>query len=1205
MQNFVWKLVLIAVVIGVSVLGVTTLPVRYGKDLRGGVSLVYRVKIEKDDPDPQGTLTRVIEVLKDRLDPKGVLDFSMQPLGRDRIEIVMALPDKRVQEAVRTFEKALRDLVAASEIRAYELDDALRRRAAAAEIGGAPGTSRSDQIAALQAAYDRQTTAREALAAAQAAGASDTEVLRLAGEAAVAENDFDDQYDKVLAASLSESKIRRTLTLPTTEQRRLDERKQPVLDEKGEPVMDPSQRDVALTEMKETFGHLQREIDAVVVAHDAYTSMRRGLDDPQDLMRLLRGAGVLEFRVAVTNSQPGPADVAKLRRELEERGPTGTQDPFARWFPLNKLDQWYESPQEREQLELNPEAYFARRDLVAAGFEGQYYLLLYDTPDKAMTHAPGRDWSVTSTGRTVDNLGRPAVSFALDSSGAALMGRLTAAHLQQPMAILLDGQVYSAPNIQGQISSNGIIMGRFTEPELAYLTRVLAAGQLQASLSQDPIAVNTLGPSLGADNLARGRQAFIISLVAVAIFMIAYYFFAGVVAVIAVALNGLIIFAVMMFIDATFTLLGLAGIVLTIGMAVDANVLIYERIREELVNAGLDLKSAVREGYSKALSAIIDGNLTNLLVCLVLFKTATTEVKGFAYTFTIGVCTTLFTALFVTRQIYVLYVDVFKAKSLPMLPIVVPAIHRALQPKVRWIAKQRIFAAVSAVAIIASIILVWTRGADMFDTEFRGGVSLTMVTAPRDPDAAPAPGEEPPRLMLRQSGSPDSVEERIHAIGEKAEAAIARGGLAEPEATRNLVLRELQNASVLTAGEIEKDPAGGHLLASAFQVKVASPPGIEDEDTTTDTIVNAIVDEFGDQLDATKPLEFAGAGADDYGPYVRPIEEPELGKNIDEPTATQQVAAYLGGAAIHLRDVVPPVTPADVAKRIERLRNQPDFVKLAGRSVEVYGLERSAADASRFTDLCIVVYDEDRDASKVEPGLWHDDVAAAEWKLVNAALRTPTSLEQVSSFSSAVAETLAANAVVAVVLSFLGILAYIWVRFGSLRYSVASVVALIHDVIISLGLLALSGYIGKTALGQMLGIEPFRIDLGVVAAILTIIGYSLNDTIVIMDRIRELRGKTVIPTEEMVDRAINQTFSRTVLTSGTVVVAVLVMYVMGGTGIRPFAFCMLGGLFSGTYSTVAIAAPLVYRRTRGASPAATPAPPALAAKADEHPVVAR
>jgi SecD/SecF fusion protein len=151
------------------------------------------------------------------------------------------------------------------------------------------------------------------------------------------------------------------------------------------------------------------------------------------------------------------------------------------------------------------------------------------------------------------------------------------------------------------------------------------------------------------------------------------------------------------------------------------------------------------------------------------------------------------------------------------------------------------------------------------------------------------------------------------------------------------------------------------------------------------------------------------------------------------------------------------------------------------------------------------------------------------------------------------------------------------VRFGSLRYSMAALVALMHDVTIALGILALSGYVAGTGIGAMLFVEDFRINLGVIAALLTIIGYSLNDTIVILDRIRENRGKLPLPTAPIVNTSINQTISRTVLTSVTTLLAVLIMYAEGGSGIRAFTFCLLVGIVVGSYSSVAIAAPLVFK----------------------------
>jgi SecD/SecF fusion protein len=224
------------------------------------------------------------------------------------------------------------------------------------------------------------------------------------------------------------------------------------------------------------------------------------------------------------------------------------------------------------------------------------------------------------------------------------------------------------------------------------------------------------------------------------------------------------------------------------------------------------------------------------------------------------------------------------------------------------------------------------------------------------------------------------------------------------------------------------------------------------------------------------------------------------------------------------------------------------------------------------------VSDPDLNSLEMDLEIWDRDLAAQEWKLVQQALTQQASLDQVSSFSPVVAENLAATAVVAVVLSLIGMLAYIWVRFGSFRFSTASIVSLTFNVVVCLGFLSLSIPLAKTGFGSALFIEEYRIDLNVVAGLLTIIGYSINDTVVILDRIRENRGKRTWISRDTVNLSINQTFSRTILTGGSTLATAIVLISLGGTGIRPFAYTFLIGLIAGTFSSVAIAAPLVYSR---------------------------
>ncbi len=1196
MRNLVWKIVFILVVIALCVTMILLKGIRLGKDLRGGVSLIYPVHMPEDVQDPQGLLTQMITVLQDRVNPTGVLDIFMQPLGQDRLEIAMPLPSEDIRDLKDAYQAALARLLASAQIPAGDLQVALGLNQAVELYGGEEG-EKHQKVQDLQDAFDTLRSARETLRRANDDSATDETLRPLQQEVADTDVAYNDQLQDVLQLNLEEARVARAI--------RLSEKQLPRLDASGEPLVDPitdeklwfpSPRDIELDSIRAQYPHVAADLDTVIDAYDTYAKKRKGFDDPEDLMRLLRGAGVLEYHIAVRSNNPQGVNPDDLRGQLAERGPDNTESEVAKWYPINDLKQWYDEPEDLAALQADPVGYFTRtRDLVAAERDGEYYLLLYITESKSITHRPDLQWSVVGTGRTSDSLGRPAVFFRLDAVGGNQMSRLTTKNVGEPMAIVLDKQVYSAPTIIERIGATGQITGTFSQAERDYLTRVLAAGSLEATLSPDPIAINIMGPSIGADNLKAGTNAFIVAIIAVAAFMVLYYFFAGVVASIALIVNGLIIFGFMSFIDGTFTLPGLAGIVLTIGMAVDANVLIYERIREEIFGGELELRGAIRLGYQKARSTILDANITNLIICLVLYNTATTEVKGFALTLSIGIIATLITALFVTRVIYEVYTDVAHITRLPMLPTVLPAVHRFLEPNINWIGLRKVFWSLSIVGIVCSIVLVSVRGVNMFDTEFRGGVAATMQTAIIDDDGDGQPDQTKAGKAVRQilpHTGPHGVETRVQALVGLLDANTldldqdarvrflnalrARGSDLEDDQITT-ILREFRNASVLTVGETEV--RGGIVHAESFQIKVANPKGLGEEQTITDVVVAAIVTEFGTQLDVTAPLDFDGAGSADYAPHTFTIEKDALGDNIGRPQFSQRATDFLGGVAVVIENIDPPVNPQDVEKRIDRMRQQEDFARLLGRRVKAFGLDPADAADPRagYRSVAVLVYDSNLSSLKVEFDLWDRGLAQTEWELISLALQRQTSLEQITTFSPAIAQSLKDKAIVAVGLSLLGILVYIWFRFGSLRYSLAAIVALVHDVAIALGLLAATAWLGRGVLATTLLIEEFRIDLGVVAALLTIIGYSLNDTIVILDRIRENRGKLPIPTADIVNTSINQTISRTVITSLTTLLAVGIMYGAGGSGIRPFTFCLLIGLVVGTYSSVAIAAPLVFK----------------------------
>jgi preprotein translocase subunit SecD len=251
-----------------------------------------------------------------------------------------------------------------------------------------------------------------------------------------------------------------------------------------------------------------------------------------------------------------------------------------------------------------------------------------------------------------DRQQRAIVQFQFNPAGGTIFQNLTGENIGERVAIVLDDQVYSAPAIRSRISTRGEITGRFTAQEAADLAVVLRAGSLAV-----PVAIEeerTVGPALGADSIQRGVRASILGLTLILLFTIVYYRLSGAYAGVALLANLLLLVGVMSMFEATLTLPGLAGVVLTVGMAIDANVIIFERIREEL-HAGKTPRAAVGTGFNKAFWTIMDANITTLITALVLFEYGTGPIKGFAVTLSIGVVTSVFAALVITRAMFLAY----------------------------------------------------------------------------------------------------------------------------------------------------------------------------------------------------------------------------------------------------------------------------------------------------------------------------------------------------------------------------------------------------------------------------------------------------------------------------------------------------------------------------------------------------------------------
>ncbi|MAX26384.1 MAG: hypothetical protein CMJ19_17975 [Phycisphaeraceae bacterium] len=1156
----IWKPALIVAVIAFFALMLypPSRKLKPGLDLAGGTILVYQVDIP-DDMDAGTAVDQVISSLRKRVDPQGVRNLVWRRLAGNRFEIQMALATEETKKRRAAYQEQL-EAITEGNLSARQLDRIIKLDPAKRDAELAKLAAGHDQMLAdfkqLAQAYDKYVQTQKPVADLEKMIAGIEANLEKLPEDAPAEqktemtqrktslieqmvdasrllrnakSTYEEARDIALKNNVDPAELQVVLALPNE----VKSAKAIAAAESPEDLKSP--REKGIERLKEEAPGRADDIQAVADAYAAYEQVKGPLDDPADLIALLRGSGVLEFRIAPSVRTMTDADA--YRKQLEEKGPrTGRDKPYV-WLQVDRDEngnpKFTETSREREALAKDPVSFFANQNLIGQEYNGEYYILLSNTPDDSLTQAQ-HGWELSRAFADRDSNGFPAVSFRLNSIGGSMMADLTGNNINEPMAICLDGKVISAPRINDRIHGSGIItggQGGFSNSELIYLIRTLNAGALQSRVSDKPISIKTVGSSLGHDHLMAGLKASIVALIVVACFMIVYYFFGGIVTVLALLANMVVILGVMSAIQATFTLPGIAGIILTIGMAVDANVLIFERIREEL-EAGEKMLVAVRRGYEKALSTILDANITTLITCVVLYHTATADIKGFALVLGIGIVATLFTALFCTRVVFELWIRIAKPKSLPMLPMVVPAVRKLLSPKADWIGKKGIFMSVSVVLVAAGIFMTSSRGKDMLDIEFRSGTEVSF------------------ELANEQTLTLEQVRERLNIVAEDV----------------NIPELSGEQARVVTVGD-----ADGH-TSNAFSIQTL------EQDSTA--VSKAVKQAFSDVLDEERPLTFKGVEAQRIGEapaFI--INQSNLGDVIDR-TVSDDVSDYLGGVAIVLDDIQPAATEEDLTQRIQRMRLQPAYEQLPYRQFEVIGLDlasSSAGNAATYSSAVIVIHDETTNYID-EPTAFTEDatgLATTEWGLVKEALTRDTSLGSVSSFSSQISSTMKYKAIQAMALSLLAVVIYIWLRFGKITYGLAAIVALVHDVSITLGFLAISYYVYDTVFGAALMLSDFKVNLAIVAALLTIVGYSLNDTIVVFDRIRENRGRLAEATPQIINDSINQTISRTIMTSLTTFLAVIVLYIWGGDGVHGFAFAMLVGVFVGTYSSIAIASPIL------------------------------
>lgn len=327
----------------------------------------------------------------------------------------------------------------------------------------------------------------------------------------------------------------------------------------------------------------------------------------------------------------------------------------------------------------------------------------------------GKD--ITMAMATKDEFGQRKIALRFNQQGAEDFARVTGNNVGRQLAIVLDGKLYCAPNINMAITGGSAeISGRFSEEEAKNIADALVSGSFPFQIKVN--AVFDTDPKLGAANVSNGIWVGILSILCVAVFMVIYYRLSGLISIVALTLNIVLILGAMAAFNCTLTLPGIAGIVLTIGMAVDANVLIYERIREEL-NNGKTLFNAVNNGFDRALPSVLDANITTLLTSFILMYVGTGAIKGFAVTLSIGILTSLFTAIFVTRLIYDYLFKYFNFKKISMLTVFKNTNFNFLK---QW----KIAASISGLLILLCVTLLCVKGKEVLGVDFTGGTVVTF-----------------------------------------------------------------------------------------------------------------------------------------------------------------------------------------------------------------------------------------------------------------------------------------------------------------------------------------------------------------------------------------------------------------------------------------------------------------------------------------------
>jgi SecD/SecF fusion protein len=1086
--------------------------------------------------------------------------------------------------------------------------------------------------------------------------------------------------------------------------------------------------------------------------------------EKQKVKDLIATTGALQFRIEAT-TRDDPTLIEKARAE-RAKYPARLEKPLVVTERGKKAEWIRVRDQEVDSVKFNYDEDTGTRqpneaammvgtvkdkDKTGKEIDKELWEVLVLDPESPAYDVTGRDIRDARAGHNPkDN--SPEVEFSFNSAGGVKFGRLTGEHMipgstfRYHLAIVMDNELQTAPTLQAAITDNGVITGKFTEEKVKEYVDIINAGSLPAALETTPVRDNTIDPTLGKETIKQSLYAMLIASIVVPLFMIFYYRFAGLVAVLVLSLNMLMLVALMILIKAPFTLPALAGLALTVGMAVDNNVLIYERLREE-ISHGAALRMAIRNSFHRVGVVIIDANITHLIAATVLWSVGTEQIKGFAVTFWLGAVLSIWATMFVARVMF----EVTERRRW---------IHRLNM--MQWIGHTKIdfmawfpaCATFSVVITVLGLVIAVVRGQGLFDIDFTGGVSVQAAFRQEQKieDIRKA-------VDVHKDVLPDATVTNTHQEDEPENHRVIIDTSNSNREQVEAMLKELFDNELVTLGlsatvvepekpapkPVEKKDFGNFVPPISFQgmEKSATVPGTKSgelpaeksapkpADTSKPAETSKPADstkpaetmkpaetskpaettkpaETSKPADTTKPAETSKPAdttkpADTMPGENKPLEAKPRQSRSDLPALS--LVAMAGPEAVLLAQAEPaPAKTSAESKADEKGSAKAEPLKAdakaepakadakseplkADAKAEPAKLETKSeppkadaktppkADADAKTEkpagkispenlpLPLIKADTAAVAPATEPmfqaklelsstvAKWVEEKEGDQVKrtvqevpvpvrydatrlqaAVEAALKeyeidpkllrieltnpdglttsdhwdlklspnsekpvglTPARFKQVlktleskvsglayfpieDNIGSAVASDTQFWAVVALVSSWSLIIIYLWIRFQGVAFGVAAVVALIHDVLVMLGAIAFSSYLARIpGLTTVTLIEPFKINLPIVAAFLTIIGYSVNDTIVVFDRIREIRGKSPTLTRQMVNDATNQTLSRTLLTSLTVMMVVVILYIFGGVAVHGFAFALIIGVLTGTYSSIYVAAPIL------------------------------